>query len=385
MGGRVGLAMAVAVASTLLACGGEDTTERGAGNGQGASAGQGAGAVGANADQSGFGNRAGAPPTMINTLPNGQNASDVCEKQHVTADPQTPEMMIVLDRSGSMQDGMRWTPSVSALRSVTKQLETKISFGMALFPDPNPNTGGVFDCITAPDPQMCANAISCGVGKVVVQPMIGNATAIDTALGGTMPGGGTPTPETLQSLVDTYASPPDDPDALPVPKFVLLVTDGQPTCPTGNGQQVTQTDIDASNAAIEALAEKGVRTYVIGYDTATPGNEMLKTVLDGFAQRGGTGDTEHHPVEDEASLLAVLESITAKIASCTFQLEMAPPRPDYVRVEVDGKQINLGDPDGWQLVGDRTVELQGGACMSLMTVAAHAINVEVECDVVPPS
>jgi hypothetical protein len=170
----------------------------------------------------------------------------------------------------------------------------------------------------------------------------------------------------------------------PHPKFVLLVTDGAPTCPNGGGSEANQADIDASNVAIEALTARGAKTFVIGYDTATPGNEMLAQVLDGFAQRGGTGDQKHRPVEDEASLSAALDSITATIATCSFTLDKAPPRADYVLVTLDGKQLNLDDANGWRMADDRTVEIVGAACNTFKS-GAHLINAEVQCMVVTPS
>src|SRR5690349_4009166 len=48
--------------------------------------------------------------------------SGVCEVIRANADPQIPDMMIVLDRSGSMTEGGRWRPSVSAIKSVIQQL-----------------------------------------------------------------------------------------------------------------------------------------------------------------------------------------------------------------------------------------------------------------------
>jgi hypothetical protein len=120
--------------------------------------------------------------------------------------------------------------------------------------------------------------------------------------------------------VTEYATGAVGPDSPPQGKFVLLVTDGAPTCPAGDGSERTQPDIDASNAAIEALAAKDVRTYVIAYDTSGPDNATLASVLDGFAQRGGTGDKTHRPVEDEASLLTEFGRIAGAIANCSFQL-----------------------------------------------------------------
>jgi hypothetical protein len=310
----------------------------------------------------------------------------VCDAVQLTTNPQIIDMMIVLDRSGSMDTGKRWEPSVAAVRKITTELEGQIDFGLAIFPDDSPpmttfmtsNANGSFSI-------SIGNESVCMPGKVVVPIAAKNASAIGMRLDMTRPSGGTPTSETLMKLVDSYAAMEAGPDQEVHPKYVLLVTDGAPTCPNGGGQEpADQADIDLSNQAVEALASKGVKTYVIGYDTTTPGNEMLAQVLDGFAQRGGTGEQHHRPVEDEASLTAALESITESAASCAFHLDQAPPRADYVLVKLDGKQLNLDMPDGWKMVDDHTVEIEGNACTTFKS-GKHVLDATVQCDVVQPS
>lgn len=321
-------------------------------------------------------------PATTTPLP-GQGGDGVCEVVHLVTNPQVPDMMIVLDRSGSMEDGGRWQPSVSAVRKITTDLQERIRFGLALFPESEnftwmtSSTNGGFTISVG-------GGAGCAPGKVVVPIAPMNAGAIGMQLDMTRPSGGTPTSETLMKLVSDYAESQPSPDMQPHPKYVLLVTDGAPTCPNGRGEDTTQPDIDASNAAIDALTERGVKTFVIGYDTNTPGNEMLAQVLDGFAQRGGTGDQQHRPVEDEASLTAALESITATISSCSFTLDKAPERAEYVLVTLDGKQLNLDDPNGWRMTDERTVEIVGEACNTFKT-GQHLLNAEVQCMVVQPS
>jgi hypothetical protein len=250
--------------------------------------------------------------------------------------------------------------------------------------------GGSFaECLTAPDPVACLQGLTgsiadCAPGAVVVPVAIDNAAAIGQAFDTTLPSGGTPTGETLQGLVDTFAAPVTNPDAETVARFVLLVTDGQPTCPAGMGRDTTQPDIDVANSAIDALTARGVRTYVIGYDTTGPGNEQFASVLDGFAQRGGTGDTMHRPVEDEQTLLTEMQRIAGDVVSCSFVLDQPPQRADFVLVRLDGEQINLGEADGWALVGDRNVQLMGASCNKLKDGGGHAVDVEVRCSVVIP-
>jgi hypothetical protein len=342
-----------------------------------------------------FGNSQQSMPSKPVGDPNGLASNDLCEVVHLTASPSTPDVLIVLDRSGSMEREGRWMPSVAAVRTITNDLQAQINFGLALFPQPvaGGNNGGTVDisaCLSAADPQTCLddliNAVggTCTPGSIVVPVGPNTAPMIASTLDMTNSAGGTPTGETLENLITSYAPTELDPDALPRPKFVLLVTDGQPTCPNGGGEDTTQPDIDRSNMAIDALLKKGVRTYVIGYNTSGPGNEMLAAVLDGFAQRGGTGDTMHHPVEDEAGLKSAFQMIAGDVVNCTFVLDKPPMRSDYVLVKIDGSQINLDDPNGWHLVGDRTVELTGQSCDKLKSDGAHIVDAEVQCDVVTP-
>jgi hypothetical protein len=321
----------------------------------------------------------------------------VCDVKQLVASPQLPDMMVVLDRSSSMEEGGRWRPSVSAVRSITSKLESSVRFGLTLFPGTVGMGGNNFlrrlNCLSGPEPQKCIDALPaasggggplCTPGEVVVPVRAGNASAIATALSQTRPSGGTPTAETLRGLVDSFAAEDTGPDSEMHEKYVLLVTDGSPTCPMGNGADTTQADVDATNAAVEALYSSRVRTYVIGYNTSGTGNEKLSEVLDGFAARGGTGDKKHRPVEDEAGLLGEFQTIATSIASCDFKLDRAPISPDYVFVQLDEQQLNLDAADGFKFVGDRTIRLVGAACDRFRD-GAHSLQAEVRCAAVLPS
>jgi hypothetical protein len=396
---------AALIASFAIACGGAD--DAGATRGGSPAAGSGAarppssgiagspfggGPQNAGAGASSAGTGSSLPPQST-----GGSSSELCEVVQLVADPQIPQMMIVLDRSGSMEEGMRWLPSVSAVKRVTTELQSKIDFGLTMFPDPanqNASTSvtSIAMCFSAPDPQACIDMITggsggnpgCAPGPIVVPVGNMNAMKISDVLGKTQPLGGTPTSGTLEGLLSSYASEPQGPDQKVSLKYVLLVTDGQPTCPAGQGSDTTPADIDASNAAIDALTQAEVRTYVIGYDTSGAGNEQLAQVLDGFAQRGGTGEMKHRPVEDEASLLAELQTITSEIVGCSLTLDKAPPRADYVLVKLDGRQLNLNDANGWMLRDEKTVELTGQACETFKS-GSHSVEAQVQCEIVGPA
>jgi hypothetical protein len=294
-----------------------------------------------------------------------------------------------------MEEAGRWRPSVSAVRSLVGQLEDVVRFGLTLFPSAGFGSGFSrwFGCLGAPDRKSCTNDGSmaaanggglCTPGEIAVPVAERNAKQISDALAGVWPSGGTPTAATLQNLVASYAAASMDPDAEVHAKYVLLVTDGAPTCPTGNALETTPEDIDATNRAIEALVASSVQTFVIGYNTTGPGNEMVESVLDGFAARGGTGDERHRPVEDEASLVREIETIASSITSCDFRLDRAPGRPEYVLVQLDGEQLDLDAPNGWRLVGERTIQLVGEACERFRE-GSHSLHAELRCELIQPS
>jgi len=385
----------------LLAAGGACSAEDNSGGGTrnkpiaapGPAVGTAGGAAAAGSGGPNFGNPTQQTMTPIGPSMGAGPMSNLCEVVHLTAMPTTPDILIVLDRSGSMQRDGRWQPSVSAVRTITTELQAQINFGLALFPE-QVMVPDIAACLNLPpaEQQPCidrafealGNIAACGPGNVVVPVAPNNGAAIGTRLDTTTSEGGTPTGETLRNLIGTFGAPPADPDKIPAPRFVLLVTDGQPTCPNGGGEDTTPADIEIANTAIDSLRELGVRTYVVGYNTTGPANAALATVLDGFATRGGTGDMMHRPVENEQSLRDELQRIAGDVVSCTFVLDKPPPRADHVLVRVDGQQINLDDPNGWRLVGDRTVELTGTTCETLKSNGAHIVDAEVRCQVVTP-
>jgi hypothetical protein len=291
----------------------------------------------------------------------------------------TPDMLIVLDKSGSMgpngntQMIDRWGGSVDALKAITMELQTVINFGLMTYPA----------AAASPIPGFPFPGASCDIGKLDVPIAGNNAGAISTALTGMQPSGGTPTSGTLEAakgVIETTINP----DGVVGPKFVLLVTDGAPNCRNGQGGVTNdpQAVTDSVNA-IKAMAATDVKTYVIGFQTAQ--DAALSASLDQMAVAGGTGDTKHRPVEDKDTLVAAFRDIAGKAVSCSFVLDKKPPQPEYVQVTIDGKQVNLNDPNGWVLSPDGLqITLQGTACQSIQGAGQHTVNVKVKCEVVAP-
>lgn len=311
----------------------------------------------------------------------GGSNGDGCEVKTVRSNQITPEILIVLDRSTSMQmDGHdRWTPSRNAVRQVTSALDRQINFGLMMFP--GSGGGGLGGLLGG-------GVLDCTPGRVDVP--IGETTSdeIEAALSRARLIAGTPTAATLRAAHDALGSGLSQADQFQAGKYVLLVTDGAPNC--HNGQLgsgfggMDQAAVDDTVAAVRELAQDGIKTYVIGYDTKN--DAALSAALDRMAVAGDTGDQHHRPVEDQQSLQAMLQEIAGGAISCAWALDSVPEDPSYVKVDVDGRQLNLNDPNGWRLDvkdGVATVTVQGSACDTLRSGGEHTLHVEVTCEVVP--
>jgi len=289
---------------------------------------------------------------------------EACEKFSVPARANAPDILIVLDRSGSMTQGGRWNPSVNAIKSFTSTLDSAVAFGLMLYPEPAPGIAGI-------GLGLDANGL-CGPGKVNIPFKTGNAAAIAAKLNESPPGrnSATPTAASIQAARDVVVTPVCG-DCPKKEKFVVLVTDGQPNCT--NGTDSSSSDVPNTIAAIEAIADEGVKTYVVGYGTKT--DRALAQTMDQFAKAGGTG--QHFAVENEATFLEELTKIAGEVISCEYELTKEVDDPKYVRVAIDGESYAYGTD--WTLEDKKRVILQGAACDTLRDARTHNIEITVEC------
>ncbi len=320
--------------------------------------------------------RAGAPAR------GGPNPDGSCERFVIGTTPgQIPEVLIILDKSGSME-GRPWREAVGAVRELVGTLEERVAFGLATFPNVELDRFGRFP-IPIPGPGSLESA--CDAGEVDVAPVLNAAQPIGEALRDDAPFGNTPTTSTLRG-VGTLVGGPDTASQL-----VVLVTDGAPNCgasPPATGCRCTNfeascppeacLDPDAVTAVAE-IAARGTPVYVVGFRTSE-----FRDVLDQMAAAGGTGRTTHIPANDATELTEALSRISGSVLPCSHELEAPPVDISFVRVTIDGVQVDhesVAGPDGWRLDGDRTIELRGASCESLRdTTRARELEITVECE-----
>jgi Mg-chelatase subunit ChlD len=278
--------------------------------------------------------------------------ANVCEQLETAARPVIPEVLVVLDRSGSMF-GERWTQVTLAIDKLIAAFPN-YRFGLSMYP-------------------AVGEELDCKAGKLDVKPEDMTSKAIHDVLFAPeavaiQDHGYTPTASTLRAAKAYFDMPVLD-DVHD--RYVLLITDGQPNC-NAAGPTLATADVDATLQALTELAKEKVPSFVFGYRT-----EDFATVMNQLAVAGGT--EHHYAVEDDAQILAAFDQIDNSIVSCSFALEHDAPGAEFVRVLLDGKELTYG-ANGFTMPNARTVALSDKTCATLKDGGVHGVKVLVECE-----
>jgi hypothetical protein len=306
-----------------------------------------------------------APPTMDANCGSTRNST--------TRVP--PDLLLVFDRSASMAADpatgrnctpaatcpSKWNQATAAVDTAVAGSQAMIRWGLKLF-----STNGMA-CAVAPGVQV-------DIG-------LNTAPAIATALGGAGPAGSTPTTMAMTLAGDYLAGL-----TTPNPRFIVLVTDGQPTCAGGSGNG---DDSPAAVAAVAAQAARGYGTFVIGVATAT--DAMATATLTQMSTAGlhpRPGTPNYYVVNNTAELVTALGAIGTQVASCTFNLASPPPDPNNVVVVADGKVVPkdvLPTDNGWMYGAAMTsITLTGTYCQDVMNGVVTSVEALFGCNGIAP-
>lgn len=275
----------------------------------------------------------------------------VCDEMDLPVVRVTPRVLIVLDRSVSMASDGAWDAVREAIYDVTRALQSRIAFGLMVFP----RADGRLAC--SADVNVCEPArtpsVSCRSS---------NASEIRRALRDLGPCGGTPTALTLEAAAEYFREAPSV-DHVPAPRdslgHVLLATDGAPNCnddldpdgcrctgPPGTCDDFPLNCLDHERTyqAVADLNGNTVDVYVLGIDASA-----WADVLDEMARLGGTEAA--YFASDPSAIEDDLESITQGLTTCEVVLDEPEPvaDPEKVNFYVDGERVPH-DPEcteGW--------------------------------------
>ena len=305
-----------------------------------------------------------------------------CDVAMATLQPIPPNIVLVLDKSGSMvaQTPTRWSELYDVVDTVVNAFESQINFGAWLFPS------------TAATNELNQNACVVNANpEVGVAP--NNAAAI---LAGIPPAnatsaiikGGTPAARAIDNAVN-YLKGLDPQN----PRAIILITDGAANCKLGTLWPEVFNDYDNSlhTFVANAWTNDGIPTYVVGIDIqnantggqtdGTPDNINPWQKLDQLANEGGTciGDCANGGVADfyattnQQELQDALQAAVDSALSCVVPLNPEPPFPDLMEVEIGGMTVpkvnDCANEDGWVYVNPNgpydSIELCGTWCDAL--------------------
>ncbi len=302
--------------------------------------------------------------------------------------PKAADIMMVLDRSGSMTDVpegstgtlTKWQIVQPALEQLVTATADSISWGLKTFPEAS--TDGASDCSVAVT----------SVIDVHVAAMDG--TTMNNAIMSTTPNGnGTPTPDAVTAAANYLATLTDT-----NPKYLLLATDGEPDCvgttkTSGSNNAADTGAVNAINTALKA----GFPTFVVGIATD---KGSADTELELMAQAGGEGVANANPLahhyyvaDDSASLVTALQAITGSISTCLFPLSSPPPvRNDgtkvgvYVGANMTRIKYDATMTDGWAYTdaNDTAIEVFGNSCAMIQAAGAGAVQIIFGCANISP-
>ena len=275
-----------------------------------------------------------------------------------------PDVLVVLDRSGSMSEpppvfppifDTKWNIMKNALISIATQKDQNIKFGLLEFPSDN-------NCAASATPNVN-----------VALNTLGGFNSYFAAH--TTANGNTPAHLGLAGALAYYNTIPVNPAG----RYVLFATDGLPNClngdpNTGSGPQTL--------AAVTSLRNAGIKTFVLGF-----GDFGGAQLLNDAAVAGGVpqaGATKYYNVNNQAQLDAALAAIAGGIIvpSCSFALQSVPPDPNNVTVTLNGMPVprSPSHANGWDYHPNaQTITFFGTYCTQITMGAMTNVSFVYGC------
>jgi len=382
----------------------------------------------------------GTTPVMDAGVPDANIDAGECATLSVETHELVATVDLLVDTSGSMfqQPAPFWTPLYTALmdstKGVVKPLEATTRFGFTSYT-------GVGDSYEN------ATTFKCPILKTVPYAL-NNFNAINTMYSGikyNSEAWETPTHAAIDAAAAALMAFKPMPDG---PKFILLVTDGNPDTCWAKNPQCGQ---DAAIKSAQAAYAQGIKTFVLGIgsvlskDAAAQGCQVgrcgvdylqdmanagvglpvepyadtdqqyqysgciahspTKALTATYAATAGGGKAPYYIVDgngttsDIAPLVTEIKKALVQTRSCSFDMTATLPSGMTTGVKIttnaakgkfnyNGNPLTYSDPNGWTLNPTQTgITLNGSACESWKSsggTVTGSFPCEVTFDPVPP-
>ncbi len=332
---------------------------------------------------------------------NTPNRVQGCNDLDVEFESVTPTVLVLVDRSSSMFDQpladypSRWEPLKEALvgdDGIVTTLQSGIRFGFAAYTHQAQN--GIAAC-----PLFNATSIGTNnyetikaeydaVSSDPIDPSVPDVNDVNPSKGET------PTGAALSAATAILA----DLEAIG-PKFILLVTDGEPDTCAAPDPQCGQ---DMAIAAAQAAFDQGIGTYAIGVgeigrnhlqDLANAGSgqpvisrppaencEGLTTNLATYSGESGSARVFNPSNPDQ--LKADIAGVVGSTRSCVYTMneEVDLEKANLGTVLVNDVEARYEDENGWRMNSATELELLGDSCIAVKTTINPDVYISFPCD-----
>lgn len=305
--------------------------------------------------------------------------------RQLVVNPRLVDILVLFDRSGSMSLGFggstRFEVEQQLLQGLLTAYQNRIRFGFQAFP----SKGG---CADAGPAMCCTDPPSVPVNYATaadIQQAIALAAPVD---------GNTPTAQALLMARDYFAALDDG----VTERYVLLSTDGQPSCSTDGAlaKDVIRSGIRQEGpcsdalAAVQALRAVNVKVFVlgIGSDLAL-GEQGAPSCLEELARAGGatTGTSPaFFSAADPKALNTSLQMIFGAVTrpSCTLTFNMQAPDENNVLVLFDGVPVPRDGRrlDGWEWLPEKpglALQVYGRSCERFERLQVSEVKILYGC------
>ncbi len=288
-----------------------------------------------------------------------------CGEVALKATPTTPNVILIIDQSSSMEarfgnTGSRWDvlkASLLAEDGLIAELQSLVRFGLVLYSSKNggPTCPNLTKVDVAIDNLEAIRAKYQPADLIEDTPTGDSLDAITTQIEGT-------------ALLDGGE-----------PTIYVLATDGEPdTCEqpdpeNGQGEAI---------AAVKRAFDRGIRTYVIAVaDERDISTAHLRDMANaGVGTAPGKPDAPSFRVNNDAGLRSALKGIVGGELSCVVPLKgkVVSKDPCVGSVRLDGQPLECNGVNGWKLVTESSIEVTGTACDTLKT--GKTLEATFPCD-----
>lgn len=298
----------------------------------------------------------------------GNTGGDACQSVQITPTRSIPNVMFLVDQSGSMTSGFggglnRWEAAHTAINSIVSDLDSIVRFGLTTYTSQNGDANPPCPRLPTQVDFALDNAGTIGNGSIF-PPSYPSGDGDDT-----------PTGDSIDALVGLIQA---DPPPAEGPTIIVLATDGEPDsceCPDGGHPLCSQTPapVPPRDQAVQAAANAyaaGMELYVLWVGQLT--NNGTRGHIQDVADAGvGQTDAPFWIGTDPEDLETEFRSIISGSISCDIQMAERFVDPEKAceegDVRLDGLPLACSDTDGWRVKpgDDDVIELVGSACDTL--------------------